>query len=253
MNPIFTAVLTAAAILVGMAASLEVGFRVGRRRAATPREERGSQLGAIQGAVLGLLGLLLAFSFAGAATRFMERQDLIVEEANAIGTSFLRADLLEEPQRSELRAALKAYTEHRIGVSTNLSHGVDLSALAEVDRLHARIWRAARDGVARAPQLAVPVLTPINEVIDLHTLRINAGRKHLPWLVTTLLVACSLLAVATIGLGCGMEGRRLSPLTWSLVLLISSTLWITYDLDHPRMGLLQLSDVALRELKFDPQ
>ncbi len=230
--------------------SLEVGFRTGRR-ALQEGDAGGGQVGAIQGAVLGLLGLLLAFSFAAAGARFLERQDLIVEEANAIGTAFLRADLLDEPHRSELRAALKRYTEHRLEVSANLRKGLAPSVHTEVARLHARIWSAAIAGVTARPASTLAVLPPVNQVIDLHATRLAAGRKHLPTMVLSLLIACSALAVGVIGYGCGMGGRRRAPMTVSLAALIGTGLWITVDLDHPRGGFMRLSDAPLVALRFD--
>jgi hypothetical protein len=232
-------------------ASLEAGFRRGRRASDEGDARAAGQVGAIQGAVLGLLGLLLAFSFSAAGTRFLERQDLIVEEANAIGTTLLRADLLDEPHRSELRAALERYTEHRIALSANLRGGMSPDAVAEIDRLQAAIWSAALAGVTARPGSMLGVLPPVNEVIDLHSIRVAAGRKHLPSIVLGLLIACSALAMAVMGYGCGMGGSRRAPLTVSLAVLIGTALWITVDLDHPRAGLMQLSDAPLKALVFD--
>jgi hypothetical protein len=253
MSPIMEEFTLYAGLFAAMAVALEVGFHAGRSLRKTEAGDGGAHVGAIQGAVLGLLGLLLAFSFAAAGTRFMERQDLIVQEANAIGTAYLRAELLAEPRRSELRSALQGYTEHRIAASRRLTRGLDPAVQAESEGMHVRIWSAARDGVAARPELAVAILTPVNEVIDLHSTRVNAARKHIPWLVLTLLVACSLLAVATIGYSCGVDGRRRLPLTLSLALLVGCALGITVDLDHPRRGVLRLSDAPLQELKFDPR
>ena len=115
--------------------------------------------------------MLLAFSFAAAGARFVERQDLIVQEANAIGTAYLRADLLEESQASELRSALRRYTEHRVALSRHLRNVLSAADLEEVARLQARIWRAARAGVAARPGALVSVLPPVNELIDLHATR----------------------------------------------------------------------------------
>jgi hypothetical protein len=241
-------ILVCAALFGLLLASLEAGFRAGRRTARDEDARAGGQVGALQGAILGLLGLLLAFSFAAAGARFLERQDLIVAEANAIGTSFLRADLLDEPHRSQLRAALRRYTEHRIQLSAQLRGGLEPSALQEIERLHAHIWSAAVAGVGARPASALAVLAPVNEVIDLHSTRVGAGRKHLPLLVLGLLIACSALAVGVIGYGCGMGGRRRAPMTMSLALLIGSALWITIDLDHPRGGLMRLSDAPLEAL-----
>jgi len=238
-------------LLAVMLLALEVGYRAGRRAGRDEAAGVGGQVGAIQGAVLGLLGLLLAFSFAAAGSRFLERQELIAQEANALGTSSMRANLLDEPQRSDLLEALSAYAAHRLQATASLRHGLDPAVSAEVERLHDRIWRAASQGVARRPEYALAVLNPVNEVVDLHSLRAYAGLKRLPALVLGLLIACSLVAVAVIGYGCGMDGLRRRFLTWSLVLLISSALWITIDLDQPRRGLLQLDDSPLRALKFE--
>jgi hypothetical protein len=237
------------AVLLG---ALEIGYRAGRREARDVHPVASAQIGAIQGAVLGLLGLLLAFSFAAAGTRFLERQDLITQEANAIGTAYLRADLLEEPHASDLRAALRRYTEYRIAVSSHLRGALDPAIAAEVERQHAEIWKAASAGVAARPAVALAVLGPVNDVIDLHATRVAAGRKHLPLPVTMLLVTCSLLAIAVIGYANGLGGERVAPLTLPLAFLIASALWITVDLDHPRAGLIRLSDAPLQALKLEP-
>lgn len=240
-----------AGLTLALIGAFEVGFRAGRRAVAEHDTRAATQIGAIQGAVLGLLGLLLAFSFSAAGSRFLERQDLIVAEANAIGTAFLRADLLDEPHRGTLRSALRDYTAKRIELAARLRTGLDPGLLADTERLHAVMWSAAIDGVRETPDRYLAVLDPVNEVIDLHSIRLAAGRKHLPMLVFGLLVACCLLAVGVIGYGCGLGGRRRAPLSLSLILLISSALWITIDLDHPRAGLLQLSDAPLEALRFD--
>jgi hypothetical protein len=251
VTPILHDLLIAAGLFVLLLGALETAFRAGRRGSAGPHP-RADQIGAVQGAILGLLGLLLAFSFAGAGGRFLERQDLIVQEANAIGTAYLRADLLDEPQRSELRAALERYTAHRIEASSRLRSGLEPADAAEVERLHARIWSAAVAGAKARPAATLAVLPPVNDVIDLHSTRVAAGQKHIPGLVLGLLIACSMLAVGVIGYGCGLAHERSAPLTVSLVVLIGAALWVTVDLDHPRAGLIRLSDEPLKALRFEP-
>jgi hypothetical protein len=249
VRPVVEDVSIAIGLLLALVLALELGFRAGREHGAQS-EAGGGQVGAIQGAVLGLLGLLLAFSFAAAGSRFLERQDLIVDEANAIGTAYLRADLLDAVHGGELREALKRYTEQRLAISRDMRTRLTAAALAEVDRLHERIWNAAVAGVAERPAAMLGVLPPVNEVIDLHSTRLAAGRKHLPALVLVLLIASSLLSVAVMGYGCGLGGERRAPLTVALTLLIATSLWITIDLDHPRGGLIQLSDAPLQSLPF---
>lgn len=245
-------ILTAVGIFGLLAAALEFAFRRGRRAASEKDAPAASQIGAIQGAVLGLLGLLLAFSFSAAGSRFLERQDLIVAEANAIGTAHLRADLLDEPHRTALQTALARYTARRIEASKQLAAGLSNADSAEIERMHTEIWSAALAGVRARPDAALAVLNPVNDVIDFHATRLAAGRKKLPLLVLGLLIASSAIAIATIGYGCGLSGSRRAPLTISLALLIGTSLWITIDLDHPRSGLMRLSDAPLVGLKLGP-
>jgi hypothetical protein len=242
--------LIALALLLGLLLSLESGFRVGRWAKEHREAPSSGQLGAVQGAILGLLGLLLGFSFAGAAGRFLERQDFIVREANAIGTAFLRADLLNEPHRSNLQSTLAAYVSHRLEVSRTLFRGLSKQAESEIAKFHARIWSAARAGVADNPAAAVVVLGPVNDVIDIHSIRMAAGRKHLPGLVLGLLIGCSALAMAAIGYGCGLSGRRYLLMTGALTILIGTALWTTIDLDYPRSGLIRLNDTPLLDLNL---
>lgn len=241
-----------AGLLASLSAALEVGFRAGRRAVREHEEPSSPQVSAIQGALLGLLGLLLAFSFAAAGGRFLERQDLIVQEANAIGTTTLRADLLAEPFKTALREALQRYTEHRLAVTSQVARGLDSRQATEVERLQGEIWNAAIDGVNARPESMLSVLEPVNAVFDLHATRLAASSKHLPGLVLGLLIACSLLSMWVIGYGSGLGRRRSAPLSFSLVLLVTAALWITIDLDHPRAGWIRLSDAPLRGLKFGP-
>ena len=251
MNPSFFDILIAAGLFGSLIVTLEAGYRFGLHRRQDGDSQAGAQIGAIQGAVLGLMGLLLAFSFAAAGARFLERQDLIVKEANAIGTAYLRADLLPPGHQRELQSALQRYTEHRIEVSSRLRGEIFRQDADEIQRLQGRIWSVASAGVNAKPEVMLGVLPPINDVFDIHTERVFAGKKHVPALVLGLLIACSLLSVGVIGYGCGISGRRRATLTWSLAIIVASSLWITIDLDHPRAGLLRLSDEPLKMLRFD--
>jgi hypothetical protein len=248
--PVIQDISVGVGLLVVLMVAFEIGYSIGRRVAFESDPRSAGQVGAIQGAILGLLGLLLAFSFAAAGSRFLEKQDLIASEANAIGTAYLRADLLDEPHASELRGALRKYVEHRIEASGRLRGGLSAADAAEIEKLHAAIWSAAVAGARAQPAAALAVVTPVNEVLDLHSTRVAAGKKHVPMLVLGLLIACSLLALGAIGYGSGIGQHRRAPLTVSLSLLVAAALWITIDLDHPRAGLLQLSDAPLKELKL---
>jgi hypothetical protein len=251
VTPILQDLLLALGLLALLLVAFEIGFRAGAHAVGASDGPSNTQIGTIQAAVLGLLGLLLAFTFSAATSRFLERQDLIVQEANAIGTSYLRADLLSDPYRADLRTALQRYTEHRIEVSTRLRAGLQAADVQESERLQAAMWSAASAGVAARREVMMGVLPPVNEVIDLHATRIAANLKHLPGLVMGLLVGCAVLAIGVIGYGCGVAHRRRASLTLALTLLIGGTLWATIDMDQPRAGLLQLDDAPLKALKFD--
>lgn len=252
MSPAFFDVLVAIALVAFMLGALELGFRFGRRSVLHRDAPAGGQVGAIQGALLGLLGLLLGFSFAAAGARFLERQDLITTEANAIGTAYLRAELLTEPHRTALRDTLRDYTHHRVQAAKRVRDGLGAADHAAVAAFHTRMWIAARDGVAQQPDYAEVVLPAVNDVIDLHTTRLAAGAKHLPLVVMSLLIAASVLSIGVIGFGVGLGGSRRLPLTAPLAIVIGVALWVTIDLDHPRAGLLQLNDAPLENLVFDP-
>jgi hypothetical protein len=245
--------MVASALVFGLIVALFVGEVLGRRVSRERNASVGAQVGAIQGAMLGLLGLFLGFSFAGAAGRFMERQDLIVREANAIGTAYLRAELLDEPDRSALQSELAAYVAHRISLSDRPEYLVTAADVRQIAGYHESMWRFAREGVERKPAVMLALLGPINEVIDLHTTRMAAGRKHLPVFVMSLLLACSVLAIGVIGYGCGASGRGSMMMGAALCVVMAASLWATIDLDHPRAGLIRLSDAPLAELRLEPR
>lgn len=245
--------MIAGALVFGLIAALFVGEMFGRRVSRERNASVGTQVGAIQGAMLGLLGLFLGFSFAGASGRFMERQDLIVQEANAIGTAFLRAEMLDEPERTMLRSELASYVSHRLSVSDRPNFKVTASDVQRITGHHDAMWRITREGVERKPGVMVALLGPVNDVIDLHTTRLAAGRKHLPVLVLSLLLACSVLATGVLGFGCGASGRGSMFMGTALCVVMAASLWATIDLDHPRSGLIRLSDAPLRALHLDAQ
>lgn len=207
-----------------------------------------AQLGTIQGAVLGLLGLLLGFSFSGASSRFFERLDLITREANAIGTAYLRAELLPAPHAGNLQTALREYTRYRVDFFERGTEQDEPQMGAEVARQQQAIWSAARDGVAEMPQFAVAVLPPVNEVIDLHTSRVAAAHRHLPTLIVGLLILSAALGLLSVGFGCGLSGKRPRLMTACLSMLVATVLWVTIDFEFPKQGVIQLNQQPLIDL-----
>lgn len=244
-------IFIAVAIFGGLAAVLDAGFRVGRVAAGRKKSDNtgSAQVGPIQGAVLGLVGLLLGFSFAGAASRFADRQDLITKEANAIGTAYLRADLLDAPDRAALQAALRQYVAVRLELFYEFDFGKAETLAATMSREHSVIWSAAIRGVESKPSVMMGILPSINEVIDLHTVHSVAVRRHHPPVVLALLIICSMTAIGAIGYGCGLAGKRHLSVSGAMTMLIAATLWTIIDMDYPRVGLIKMSPAPIEALK----
>lgn len=235
-----------ATLLIALGGSFEAGFRIGRGAAARGRVPGSLQMGSIQGAVLGLLGLLLGFSFAGASARFMERQDLIIRDAGAIGTAWQRAELLGEPACGTLRHELSTGVRLRLDFPREGVAG-QRRVLDEIDACNGRMWQAVVDGIEVRPASMMAVIGPFTEVMDMKAKRVGAGLKRLPALVMGILVSCSAIAMAVIGYGSGLAGNRMLPMTVSLTLLVGASLWATIDMDHPRDGLIRLDDGPIRD------
>ena len=241
-------VLIAVALFGGLVSCLEFWYYLGCRARAR-HEEHPDQLATVQGATLGLLALLLGFSFALAAGRFSDRVQLIVREANAIGTAYLRCDLLPDQRRDQVRQMLRDYTAQRIAYYDRREENEAREAIQQSEALHAQMWPIVADAAKATPGIANVLLPAFNEVIDLHGARLAASRRHLPVMVTVLLLACSLVSVASVGYGCGVAGKRNFVLTTALAFLIAGVLWAIIDMDHPRKGLIRVGQEPMLDLQ----
>lgn len=240
----------ALALLAAIVSAEEVGYRLGRRSAKTGRPPTGSQVSSLQAATLGLLALLLGFAFAGASGRFVDRQDLIVREANAIGSVRGVFDLAGAAERDRARSLLDEYVRLKLEHGRLLREGsaATIDLRRSVAARQAELW-AVTVGVCRREIAVAPVIMPaVIQLIDIDHARDAATRRHAPRLVLGLLVACAALGIATLGFGAGLAGRRNLLLTAPLVLLIVLSLWTTIDLDYPRAGLIRVDDTPLSRL-----
>ena len=226
-------------------ACLEIGRRLGVRRHAADPDSVRAGVAAVEGAVFGLMGLLIAFTFSGALQRWDGRRALVVEEANDIGTAWLRIDLLREDKQPPLRDLYRRYLDSRLAVYRSLPDPVAARAeLAKGEKLQGEIWRYAAaaclepDG-ERARILLLPAL---NAMIDITTTRTMALFTHPPfvvyWLLLALLLASSLIA------GFAMAGAPVR--NWMHMLCfaaaMSVTVYVIVDLEYPRAGLFRIDD-----------
>jgi drug/metabolite transporter superfamily protein YnfA len=238
------------ALFAGICCAEILGHWLGRR--AVARSAEITRTGAVEAAVLALLGLLLGFSFSAAGSRLDYRRQLIVQEANAIGTAWLRLDLLSTDRQPELRDLFRRYTDARIGIVRLLP---DLNAaLAQQDesiRLQNEIWPKAVDAAnatkdTRATLLLLPAL---NDMIDITTTREIAARTHTPMLIIALIFAVAILSGLVAGYGM-CDGRRINRLHLViLAAIVAITVYVILDLENPRAGLIRL-DAADRAMEM---
>jgi len=224
-----------------MIAFIECGRRI-RLRNKDANASRG--LGVIDGAVFGLMGLLLAFSFSGAESRFEGRRQLIVQETNAIGTAYLRVDLLPEALQPQVRDDFRAYVDSRIRFYKELTgeRAQTLRNLAHSNELQKKVWI---DTVAAAKQTGSPAVlsltvSSLNEMIDITTVRLVALLTHPPLLIYATLVVLALSSALIAGFGMGESARR--PLLHTLVyaVALTATIYTIMDLEFPRIGIVKV-------------
>src|SRR5215510_4748915 len=197
-----TELLVAMGLIAGVVAAHEIGFWLGSlTRSADEPFDR--QISLVRTSTAALVAFLIGFAFSGAAARFVHRVDTIVKEANALGTAYLRADAIAEPQRGELKAALKEYTADRVTLLSREGRDQIEPLLANVAGLHERMWRSAIKATQdNAPLMAV-VLPPINEVIDLHSTHLAMARRHLPLPLMAALLGTAAIGIGLLGFGNG--------------------------------------------------
>lgn len=238
-------------IAVAIVVTSEVSFWWGRRQSAKIPEPERAPLDAMQAATLALLGLLLAFTAAMAEERFVERRNLIVDEANAIGTAYLRRELLGDARAAELTPLFREYVQARVDVyDAGDDLGLDRAAEAHAEELQRRMWAIAMDASQEDPH-AVAYATfvqALNLVIDLEGSRYAAFRAQLPPTLFVLLVAVALVSIATVGLSCGLVGRRNHIAITVVPLLVGFSIAVVLDLDSPRVGLIRVGQPSMLHL-----
>ena len=240
-------------IVVGMLllALGEAGFRSGLRLFVAKDEPRKGQIGGIQGAVLGMLALLLGFTFSMAVGRYETRRDLVVKEANAIGTTYLRASFLPEAHAKAVEDLLRRYTDARLsfdGAGSN--HSKIAAAEDEAARLQRELWQHTVAASKEAPSpMTATFINALNETIDLDATRLNALRARVPGAVWLLLVIVAGTGCFASGYGAGASGERTGFSAMTLPLLIAVVITLIADFDRPRQGLIAITEQPLLDLK----
>jgi hypothetical protein len=231
-------------LFTALIACLEGGRRLGRRAFAGDRPHP-SGLGTVEAVTFGLLGLLLAFTFSGAAARLDTRRAQIVDEANAIGTAWLRLDILPEAAQPKLREAFRAYTDSRIAVYRTFSgSGLEAAraASARAGALQQQIWTGAVAACGDLASCTVVVLPALNQMFDLAATRLAATQMHPPAIVYVVLVAISLVCGFLVGYEMGATVVASRSHMILLALVLSFTFYVILDFEYPRLGFIRIDD-----------
>jgi hypothetical protein len=227
----------------------EIGFQVGHwYQARTPGVQEGPT-GVLVGSLLALLAFLLAITMGMASDRFDTRRGLVLEEANSMGTTYLRAGYLPEPASSELRNLLREYVPLRVAPSDRATLQANIQRSEE---LLQQMWSVAEAEakVTQQGDLMSTFIESLNETIDLHESRVAAGvYARVPASILWLLVVGSVLTLAMVGYSAGLTGRRDVLSAIVLILALGAVLTLVVDLDRPREGFVQVSQQPIIDLQ----
>jgi hypothetical protein len=243
---------TALLLFLGFVTAAEIGFAVHRRVNARPGESNDESQ--VLSTALLLLALLLGFTFSMALGRYDERRQLVVTEANAIGTAWLRAGLVDGPAGTALQAGLGDYARARLALADAGEDAARIAAAeARAAALRGVIWQRAAAATApiRTTAQAAALIEAINTVIDSAAVRANALESHVPDRVISLLIVYAGVAALLLGYVLGATGVHHRIATSLLFALLATTIMLVLDLDRPRSGAIQVSQAAMRDLVAD--
>ena len=218
-----------------------------RHRSETLREP----FAALQAALLGVVGLILAFGLALAVGRYESRRAAVVDDANAIGTTYLRAQTLAEPVRTRSLDLLARYTDTSIRLSDNVPNSAAADAAADDGQeLQRELWALAGQALDGAPTASAPRLyvESLNEMIDMQTVRVAALNNRVPGAVLALEVVGAAVALGLLAFYLAIVGRGVVTVVLAAA-LVTKLLLVTFDLDRPTRGVIRVPDTPLTNLR----
>jgi hypothetical protein len=234
-------------ILLGLLA-VEAGFRLGKIWKKRHPEESETHIGAMIGATLGLWAFLLAFLVGIAINRYDARREIVIAEANAIGTAWLRAGTQAEPYSSQSQVLLEEYAQARLNFAGFETH---LAGRARSEQLHVLLWKLVEQMTAsESPNPVMSIyIASLNEVIDLHTTRLAAiTTARIPYTLYLAMYMVAMLALLMLGFHSGITGQRDIIVTVVLIFIFSTIMLLIIDLDRSWAGFLRTSQQPMIDL-----
>ncbi len=241
--------LIALMLLISMGLAMKLGRYVGGRGRHHHNEESKSQVGAVQGSLLGLLALLLGFTFSLALNRYDDRSKAVVAEANAIGTAWLRTDLLAEDSRAEAKALMSRYGILRLeaGRVPASEHERRAELVGAAETVFAQLWAIASAETATKPgPVSMSFAASLNDMIDALGARDAAIERHVPELVLFLMFATFVLLGSILGYSSGLTAVKAGFPIYAMLILIVVLVFVIIDLDRPRRGLIEVNQASMQ-------
>lgn len=255
MNPDIVIAFFAFGVFPTFLLAAEIGRRLGLAQLARDPEGLPKGTGAAEGSAYAMIGLILAFSFSGAESRFEDRRHLIMSETKSIGTAYLQLDLLPQPAREAVRKDFLQYLDTRIATYRDTDEPATVDAnLKRTAALQASIWRQSLAGTlvrGAHPNASVLLLPALNEMFDIATTRKLALINHPPMAIFILLVVMNLVGALLSGYATSVNKKRPWFYIFILAAVLALTEYVIVDLEFPRLGLIRVdaADQALVELR----
>ena len=237
-----------AGLFLLMVVAMLIGTKTGKRLQVNENDESRGQANAVQGSLLGLLALLLGFTFSLSLGRYDERATEVVNEANAIGTAWLRTDLVAEPQRAEAKRLLREYGRLRVEAASVSAVDTDRrrNLIAEAEHVFDDLWNLATAEARAAPSpVTFGLIASLNDMIDALSNRDAAVERHVPELVLMLLFGTFILLGGIIGFASAISNVRPGVPVYAMLGLIVILVFLILDLDRPRRGLIEVDQTKL--------
>jgi hypothetical protein len=210
--------------------------------------ERSSNVPTLVASILGLLALMISFTFAMALSRFDTRRDALLAEANAINTAALYARLLPAPRKGESLKLLRDYVQIRLDLTQRRTSAAEVeAAIARSDGLQEALWQQAL-AVAEQERGLIPsglFIQSLNQLIDIQAKRLTAGRNRVPNIVLVALYGIAFVTLAFAGYAAGPEARRWRPGVYITGTVVAAVILLIQDLDRPTTGFIQVSQQPL--------
>lgn len=240
------------AIALMILLSCEVGFRLGLRMDRSRLDKDApTSVGPMVGGLLGMLGFVLAITFSMASGQYDLRKQNVLNEANAIGTAYLRTDLLPEPHASAFKDMLRKYVDIRVAATAAGASGKLNEAIAESVELQGEMWTLVSAAASAQPTTNTALLVQAtNDVIDMHEKRITGAlHNRIPLSVWLALLSITSLTMITMGLQVGLTGKRRLAAVLPLALAFSVLVTLVADLNRPQSGLIIVGQSAMIDLQ----